>query len=141
MGTLPDALEALVEGAIDRFKMLKNPLPLPGPDMPKIWKKINKCIDQLHLKNHKNKLCQVKYNPSKVKEDFPEANLMVCEQTFAWLGRFKKILNSTPKTHSHFLLHRLVLARTGTQSTATRRTGNLCCLPPKLLGLANKKKY
>ena len=96
---------------VDRLKMLRNPLPLKGPDMPYVWQKINKCIDPLHLKNHKNKVCQTKYNPSKVKEEYPEANLMVCEQTFAWLGRFKKILNSTPKTHSHFLLHRLVLAR------------------------------
>ena len=37
--------------------------------------------------------------------------MMQCEQTFAWLGRYKKILNSTPKTHFHFILHRLVVGR------------------------------
>ena len=28
----------------------------------------------------------MKYAPEKVAVDFPEANLMVCEQTFCWLG-------------------------------------------------------
>lgn len=96
---------------IDNLKMLKKPLPLDGPDMPDVWNRINKVIDPLHILNHKNKKCLETYHPDKVKESFPEANMMVCEQTFAWLGRFKKILNSTPKTNAHFLLHRLVLAR------------------------------
>ena len=96
---------------IDSLKLLKNPLELEGPEMPYLWSKIQKVIDPLHIKNHKRKSCHERYNPEKVKESFPEANMMVCEQTFAWLGRFKKVLNSTPKVAAHFLIHRLVLAR------------------------------
>ena len=96
---------------IDSLKLLRNPLALEGPDMPYVWQRIQKIIDPLHIKNHKRKLCHEKYNPEKVRKSFPEANMMVCEQTFAWLGRFKKVLNSTPKVPSTFLLHRLVVAR------------------------------
>ena len=36
---------------------------------------------------------------------------MIAEQTFCWLGRFKKILNSVGKNHFHFMLHRIVKKR------------------------------
>ena len=36
---------------------------------------------------------------------------MIAEQTFRWLGRFKKILNSMGKNHFHFMLHRIVKKR------------------------------
>ena len=94
---------------VDRLKLLRGPLPLAEP-FSNIWLKIRKVIDDLHIKNHKEP-CPTVYSPSIVKESFPEANLMTCEQTFAWLGRFRKVLNSTPKTHYHFLLHRLVITR------------------------------
>ena len=42
------------------------------------------------------------YNPKKVKEVVPEANLMCAEQTFAWQSRYKKV---------HFVLHRLIKGR------------------------------
>jgi len=32
-------------------------------------------------------------------------------QTFTWLGRFKKILNSLPKHRFDFMLHRLIIHR------------------------------
>ena len=62
------------------------------------------------IANHKPP-CDVVYSPQLVKKSFPDANLMTCEQTFAWLGRFRKVLNSTPKCHYHFLIHRLVISR------------------------------
>ena len=95
---------------IDRLKLLQSPLALPG-DFSMVWKKINKTIDSLHIKNHKRSECHVKYNPEDVKNMYPDANLMTCEQVFCWIGRYKKILNSTPKTHFHFLLHRLIIGR------------------------------
>ena len=104
--------------------------------------KINKVIDPLHISNHKvaNTLiisciepffqrptCKTLYSPDKVAEEWPEANLMICEETFAWLGkekitffnptwliilgRFKKTLNLMPKNHFHFFLHRLIIRR------------------------------
>ena len=36
---------------------------------------------------------------------------MCCEQTFAWISCYKEILNSTPKIHHHFYLHRMVKRR------------------------------
>ena len=80
---------------VDRLILLRNLLPLAEP-FPPIWLKVKKIIDDLHIKNHKPP-CDVTYSPELVKESFPEANLMTCEQTFAWLGRFRKVLNSTPK--------------------------------------------
>ena len=45
--------------------------------------------DYLHFKNHKYVKCQLKYSPSKVKEDNQEEgkmmNFMSAEQVFAWL--------------------------------------------------------
>ena len=95
---------------VDRLRMLRDPLPLEG-EFSNIWQKVTKCIDSLHISNHKRPECKVKYAPEKVKNEIPEANLMSCEQTFSWAGRYKKILNSCTKTHFHFLLHRLVKKR------------------------------
>ena len=47
-------------------------------------------------------------NPKKLKEAYPEYNTMICEQTFSWLSRFKKILTATPKIHHHFYLYQMV---------------------------------
>ena len=95
---------------IDRLRMFREPLPLDG-EFANVWNKINKCIDSLHISNHKREECKTKYAPEKVKSVIPDANLMSCEQTFAWAGRYKKILNSTNKNHFHFLLHRLFKRR------------------------------
>ena len=31
--------------------------------------------------------CKTLYSPDKVVQDWPDANLMICEETFAWLGK------------------------------------------------------
>ena len=95
---------------VDRLKLLKEALPLAGK-FSEIWLRIGKVIDPLHIKNHKRPECKTLYPPEKVRQDWPEANLMVAEQTFCWMGRFKKILNSMGKNHFHFVLHRLVKKR------------------------------
>ena len=87
-----------------------SPLSLPAP-YDEMWLKIQKVIDPLHLKNHTRSDCKTKFNPEVVRKLYPQANFMQCEQTFAWLGRYKKILNSTPKAHFNFLIHRLVIGR------------------------------
>ena len=62
--------------------------------------------DYLHFKNHKDVKCQLKYSPSKVKEDNQEEgkmmNFMSAEQVFAWLSRYKRILCAMPKCHHLF---------------------------------------
>lgn len=92
---------------LNNLTVAKEPLPLPG-DLQHIWLDITKCIDSLHLKNHKDPRCAVLYSPDHLSGD---NNTMSCEQTFAWLSRFKKILCAMPKTHHHFYLHRMVQRR------------------------------
>ena len=55
--------------------------------------------------------CRENWNPDQVKKTHPHVNLMVCEQTFCWMGRFKKTLNQMGKLHSHFFTHCLVKDR------------------------------
>jgi hypothetical protein len=90
--------------------MMRRPLPLEG-DLANFWNKITKVIDSVHLGNHRREECNQDYHPKKVKEILPDANLMICEETYAWAGRFKKILNSFPKTKFHFMLHHLTKMR------------------------------
>ena len=56
-----------------------------------------------------------------LKKDFPEANFMSAEQTFAWQGRYKKIFNSMTKTHFHFMIHRLIKGRNRYTSRCYKR--------------------
>ena len=87
---------------MDRLRLLRSPLPLEG-EFQNIWSKIEKVIDPLHVKNHKGIYiyknikflsftqrpeCKVIYAPAKVAVKYPEANLMIAEQTFAWMGKF-----------------------------------------------------
>ena len=66
--------------------------------MANLWLNINKVIDQLLITNHKRPDCKVKYSPEKVADEFQEANLMVCEHTFCYLGRFKKVCQKATST-------------------------------------------
>ena len=65
-------------------------LPLPEP-YNLLWLKITKVIDRLHLRNHKNELCNTLYSSEALKAQNADMNTMVAEQTFAWSARFKKI--------------------------------------------------
>ena len=80
-------------------------------DLKHIWQDVNKIIDSLHIKNHKDRSCREKYDPQVLKKKCSTYNTMCCEQTFAWLSRFKKILCAMPKEHFHFYMHRMVKRR------------------------------
>ena len=95
---------------LDSLKVTRSPLPLPG-DLKYIWKDISKVIDDLHIKNYVNPKCHTQYSTENLRKEWPNANTMACEQTFAWLSRFKKILCLMDKTHFHFYLHRMVQRR------------------------------
>ena len=73
-----------------RLLMMKRPLPLPG-QLSTFWSRITKVIDGVHIDNHKRPAFKIDYHPSKVKNILPDANLMICEETYAWAGRFKKV--------------------------------------------------
>ena len=84
--------------------------PLPIRNFANLWtENLVKIIDNLHLHNHVRKSCHTDFNPKILKAELPNANTMICEQTFAWLGRYKKILNVLPKHRFEFMLHRLIV--------------------------------
>ena len=89
-------------------------LPLPAP-YNRMWACINKMIDGLHIRNHVDPECHTNLHPDNIYEMHPELkgsrNTQAAEQTFVWLGRFKKIVCSMPKVHHMFYLHRLVKRR------------------------------
>ena len=95
---------------LDNLRVAKKVLPLPG-DLKYLWLDIKKIIDTLHTRNHKDRRCHQLYNPDELKQQNPTFNTMSCEQTFAWISRFKKILAAMQKTHHHFYLHRMVKRR------------------------------
>ena len=95
---------------VDRMRVARHPLPLKEP-FHRLWLDVNKVIDLLHLKNHKDPKCKKEYNPEALKESLPKLNTPVAEQTFIWSARFKKILGAMPKTHFLFYYHRMVVRR------------------------------
>jgi hypothetical protein len=79
-----------------------------------MWKRITKLIDGLHIRNHVRDDCRILYDPNKFKERFPEklfANTMVAEQTFSWLGKYKKQMCAMNKHNQMFFMHRLCIRR------------------------------
>lgn len=112
---------------LDTLLVAKKPLPLPAP-FCNIWGSVQKIIDTFHLPNHKQAKCHETYNPDKMKAFAPHYNTQSCEQTFAWLGRFKRIVTSMPKRHNHFFLHRLVKRRNA-YTSACYRKGKKTLLP------------
>ena len=110
---------------LDKLRAAKEPLPLPAP-MDKMWSIIKKTVDRLHLRNHKNPMCKELYNPDKL---LPAGyNTMAGEQTFAWMSRFKKIVNSMTQTHHLFYLHRMCLRR-NRYTAICRKRGKCPVLP------------
>ena len=92
------------------MKLWREPLPIKS--LPNLWHgNLIKIIDNLHMHNHKRETCHKDFNPAILKVSLPHANTMICEETFAWLGRFKKILNTLPKHRFEFMLHRLIVKR------------------------------
>ena len=66
----------------------KEDLPLPAP-YHKMWLKVTKVIDRLHLRNHKNPSCRRIFSPEPLKERFPGLNTPVAEQAVTWSDLFK----------------------------------------------------
>ena len=78
-----------------------------------IFNRINKGVDALHIKNHVRHSCKTEYPKiiQQLRNTFEKPNTEAAEQTFIWLGKFKKILNSMSKRKHHFYLHCLVKER------------------------------
>ena len=69
---------------VSSWLVFRKPLPAKGA-FALAWQKITKVIDDLHCKNHVE-TCRQKWNPDLIRDVYPNANLVCCEQTFAWLG-------------------------------------------------------
>ena len=73
---------------VDSLRVATSEFPL-SENLKKIWIKVKKIIDRLHLRNHKNDVCQTKYNADKILG--PNTyNTLAAEQLFSWASRFKK---------------------------------------------------
>lgn len=122
---------------VDRLLCAKKSLPMFDPPFDQMWKRINKIVDKLHLSNHVRHDCKSKYNPEKITDPgsgckiADELNTVVAEQTFAWLGKFKKVLCSMPQSRHMFILHR-VLVRRNAYTNWCRRTLRQPVLPKAL---------
>ena len=96
------------------MKIARQPLDIEPP-YDKMWLSIRKVIDTLHVRNHVGPNCKTDLHPDKIGECHPDLkhskNTQAGEQTFVWLGRYKKIMGSMPKNHFMFYLHRLVVRR------------------------------
>ena len=95
---------------LDALKVAQKDLPLDAP-YDKMWKKVTKIIDSLHIKNHTDDKCLATYHPKQIKDAHPTYNLMCAEQVFSWLSRYKRITSSMNKTHHCFFIHRIVTRR------------------------------
>ena len=95
---------------VRRMLCARQPLPL-NPPFDKLWLKVTKVIDRLHLRNHKNKQCHEIFSPEPFKEKNPHLNTPVAEQVFTWSARFKKILCAMPQERFLFYYHRMVVRR------------------------------
>ena len=93
-----------------RLNAARIPLPLPPP-LDQMWLKTTKIIDVFHLRNHISEECKRQFSPLLVKQQYPDMNTQVGEQTFTWLYHFKHILCAMPKVHHLFYLHRMVVRR------------------------------
>ena len=97
-----------------KTKATSTSLPLPAP-YDNMWHRINKVVDALHIKNHVEPQCHTDLHPDNFFEMYPELkgqrNTQAADQTFVWLGRFKKIVCSLSKTHHLFYLHCMVKHR------------------------------
>ena len=97
-----------------KLKAAQIPLSLPSP-YDRMWFAINKVVDALHIKNHIDEECHTLLHPDNIYDMYPEMkgtrNTQAAEQTFVWLGRYKKIVCSMPKVHHLFYVHRLVRRR------------------------------
>ena len=103
---------------LDGMRAARCALPFPKP-WDNMWQAVGKVLDRFHFSNHVDESCKVKYNP----ENFllNDDNSEVAEQTFVWVGRFKKIVCAMPKVHHLFFLHRMVKRRNKYTSACYKR--------------------
>lgn len=119
---------------LDKLRAAQEPLPLPAP-MDKMWSSIVKAVDRLHIRNHKSAKCKDSYNPDKL---LPQSyNTMAGEQTFAWMSRFKKIVNSMSQPHHLFYLHRMCIRR-NRYTAICRQRGKSPVLPGININLSSR---
>ena len=69
---------------LDKLRVAKKQLPFPEP-YNLMWLKVRKIVDRLHMRNHKDPRCMIKYESDDFKEKYPHLNTPVAEQTFIWI--------------------------------------------------------
>ena len=95
---------------LDKLRVAKKQLPFPEP-YNLMWFKVQKIVDRLHMRNHKDPRCKITHGSDDLKEKYPHLNTPVAEQTFIWAGRFRKIMCAMPKRRFLFFYYRMVSRR------------------------------
>lgn len=63
---------------LDKLRVAKKELPFPEPyDL--MWLKVRKIVERLHMRNHKDPQCKIKYGSDDLKEKYPHLNTPVAE--------------------------------------------------------------
>lgn len=116
---------------LDALRISQKDLPLPVP-FNKMWQKVGKVIDRLHLRNHKDPKCKIMYNPDSSLSK--SANAMAAEQVNVWASRLKRIMASMPYIHHMFFFHRMVKKRNAYTEFCYRFGKQpVCTLPRKTI--------
>ena len=61
-------------------------------EMTKVFAQLTKAVDKLHFRGHRGSYCHENCDPNAIKE-LEGVNTPVCEQTFAWLNKFRNCRN------------------------------------------------
>jgi len=96
--------------SLDRLCAARKELLFPEP-YNLMWLKVQNILHRLHMRNHKDPLCRIKYRSNYLKEKYPHLNTPVAEQTFIWAGRFKKIMYAMAKRRFLFFYCIMVIRR------------------------------
>ena len=90
---------------LNSLRAAQKDLPLPAP-FNIMWQSVQKVIDRLHLKNHKDPSCKVLYHPDNILSK--SFNTMAAEQVNVWASGLKRVMVAMPYEHHILFSHRMV---------------------------------
>ena len=110
---------------LDNLRASKKDLPLTFP-FNKMWQDVKKVIDRLHLQNHVDPNCKLRYDPDAILSD--SFNTMAAEQVNVWASRLKRIMTAMPYLHHMFFFH-LMVKRRNNYTEFCYKVGKMPILP------------
>ena len=113
---------------LDGLKAAKNPLPLAAP-WDRAWMCIQKIIDSLHIRDHKDQSCKESYNPANLKKELPDGNTMAADISKHLCGchASRKFYVPCQKSTIYFIYIGWLNIETDIQQLVTRTVRSHCC--------------